>query len=688
MKNRSVLCGACVVMFGAGYATAQDSMTAFRIGAAEQMVKAVGQRADGATRVERLVTTREGRVIDRIGLALLPEFIVELEPGTDARAIAALVDTRLVRTMRFGERVFAVVRTDTGEGASRACAEREGQPGVLGAETLIEGSNAPTGGIVGAPLNDTRFRDQWHHENTGQSGGFSGEDAKTVDAWSLGYSGVGSTILIVDNGVQTNHPDLAARMNLAGSWDIDQGINDPNPKVLNDRHGTACAGIAAADDDGTNTVGVAYNAEISGWRVDFPTSTGLDFAQAFEYRLDINEITNNSYGPNDAFLFVAPVSSVQQAAIDNSIANGRNGLGSIHVKSAGNGLGFDDDSNFDGLSNSRYFIAVSATDHFGRQSSYSEPGANILVNAPSSGSGVGTVTSDVEGRAVVGDGYTAGSCTTPDFGGTSSAGPLVAGVVALMLEANPNLTWRDVQRILAYTAFQNDPSDVDWTLNGAGHWVNHKYGFGRVDAGAAGVAAETWVTLPETIAEEYDWGVTSFIPIPDDGVNDVELTLEVVASAIESVEFVEFTVDLQHEWQGDVEITLISPDGTRSRVEGRENDSDDGFDYTFTSRRHLDENPNGTWTLRLFDSFPFIDSGNLFDASLRLIGIPADTTVCEADFNNDGGVALGDFGFFGAAFGTSEGDPRYDGRADFNADGSVDLGDFGAFGQQFGRTDC
>ena len=69
-----------------------------------------------------------------------------------------------------------------------------------------------------------------------------------------------------------------------------------------------------------------------------------------------------------------------------------------------------------------------------------------------------------------------------NFGGTSASAPVVSGIVALMLQANPNLTWRDVKHILVDTAVKNDPSDPGWTQNGAGRWVNDRYGFGAVDA--------------------------------------------------------------------------------------------------------------------------------------------------------------------------------------------------------------
>src|SRR5204862_474058 len=120
--------------------------------------------------------------------------------------------------------------------------------------------------------------------------------------------------------------------------------------------------------------------------------------------------------------------------------------------------------------NTRFGITVGALDPSGAHASYSNTGAPLLVSAYSNGTSGAITTTDLVGN----DGFASGDYTF-GFGGTSAAAPMVSGVVALMLSANPALSYRDVQRILATTARKNDPADLGWVQNGAGLWVNYKY---------------------------------------------------------------------------------------------------------------------------------------------------------------------------------------------------------------------
>ena len=342
--------------------------------------------------------------------------------------------------------------------------------------------------------NDPFYDDQWHLNNTGQTSGTSGEDANVTAVWNS-YNGSGVVISVIDDGVEHSHPDLTTNYLSQHSYDWCGDDPDPDPNSW-DGHGTAVAGVAAGT--GNNSIGVtgaAFGANIAGHRLIACGFTDSTAADALSYDNGDIDIYSNSWGPTDDGSSLEGPGPITIAAIEDSIYNGRSGLGNIYTWAAGNGLEANDNSNYDGYASLRYAIAVSAITHYGDQSWYSEPGANILVTAHSNGG-----TPDYEGITttdITGTGGYSGGDVNHDFGGTSSATPLVSGVIALILESNPDLTWRDVQNILVHSSRKNDVNDSSWTVNGGGLNVSHKYGFGAVDAGAAVSLAENWTSSGE-----------------------------------------------------------------------------------------------------------------------------------------------------------------------------------------------
>jgi subtilisin-like proprotein convertase family protein len=456
--------------------------------------------------------------------------------------------------------------------------------------------------------NDPLFGNQWHLRNTGQGNGRAGVDANIIDAWSR-YRGEGVTIGIVDDGIHYNHPDLAPQYSAADSYDFN--FNDPFPFAgSGDFHGTQSAGIAVARGfDGRGVTGSAPASEFAALRLISGPSNDSQESSALSYRDQNIDIYSNSWGPpDDGRRFEAP-GPLTMATLEQTATTGRGGLGGIITWAGGNG-GSNDNANRDGYANSRHTISVAAVDNFGRQAFYSERGANHLVTAPSSGGSLGTTTTD------------GSSSFTSNFGGTSSATPLVSGVVALMLEANPDLTQRDVQHILVRSAATINPSDPTWEINGAGLTVSEVYGHGLIDATAAVDLAQTW----ETVAEEVSVSAAQSVnrAIPDN--NSVGITQTLTLDPGVTLEHVEIFIDIDHAYRGDLQINLTSPDGTTSQLLTPTFDSNNNIrNWVFSSTQHWGEDSGGVWTLNVADLGPS-DLGGLRSWGLTGFG----TQVAEA----------------------------------------------------------
>ncbi|KAL3907575.1 MAG: hypothetical protein SGILL_008817, partial [Bacillariaceae sp.] len=192
--------------------------------------------------------------------------------------------------------------------------------------------------------------------------------------------------------------------------------------------------------------------------------------------------------------------------------------------------------------------------------------------------------------------------------GTSFASPVMSAVVALMLEANPLLTWRDVQGILATTSqFVPDPDDLSATLNGAGVWHSNFYGFGLIDANAAVSAAENWTLFdPETFMMGESGNVN--MTISDDLLVPTLSTINVTGEAEDDdlvAESVAVFLQLDHFSRGDLEIMLISPSGTMSvltpgaRIENTQLEVDTR--WKLLTVRNWGESAVGEWTLSVRD---------------------------------------------------------------------------------------
>lgn len=469
---------------------------------------------------------------------------------------------------------------------------------------------------LGALPSDPGFAAQWHLRNAG------GIDANVTPVWA-DYTGFGVRVGIIDDGFDLAHPDLVAAFG-PGGWDA-RG-NDANPAAeAGDRHGTAVAGVIGADANGAGLVGVAHDATLVGFRMGFgATGSNAQIATLLRRQAEV-DVSNNSWGFSGFFTddFSTPGFAPIRDALAFATETGRGGLGTVFVFAAGNARTSGDNVNHHSIQAAPEVITVGAVDAAGRVASFSTPGAALLVSAP----GVNILTTDATGAA----GYLAGDTVT--LSGTSFAAPVVSGVVALMLEANPNLGWRDVQDILALSARQTDLGNPSWVTNAAGTWngggmrFSNDYGFGVVDARAAVRLAETWQAVSTSAnAVRATASASPGVAIPDASAAGVSSTLTLSGGV--AIDRVQVSLDIRHTWIGDLTVTLISPGGTESvlidrpgRTPGSNGfgSSADDIVFTVSSNAFRGETGDGAWTLRVVDHVTG-DTGQLVSWSLAALG--------------------------------------------------------------------
>lgn len=377
-------------------------------------------------------------------------------------------------------------------------------------------------GYAPAP-NDTYFLEQWYLENLGTNGVRAGIDINAREAWSMS-KGAGVTIAIVDDGIEILHPDLAPQIASSLNWHFESGTPDGNHPTDFEKHGTPLAGLAAAAaNNGRGVSGMAPDARLASWIIYKTNGTFIpadQMAAMFQFHKDDVQIQNHSWTRTDFANRVAPMSDQENLAISNAVTLGRGGKGTIIVRAGGNDRLLGRNANDQNYISDPRAIAVAAVRLDGRFASYSNPGACLLVGAPSGDITQGfpnLFTTDRLGK----NGYNGIGFTNDladyvfaglGFSGTSASAPLISGVAALMLSANPNLSYRDVQQILIHSSRQTGPPDPDVLPNGAGYPVSHNTGFGLVDAGWAVELAQNWKSRPAATSVSYSVTETKTIP--------------------------------------------------------------------------------------------------------------------------------------------------------------------------------
>ena len=262
----------------------------------------------------------------------------------------------------------------------------------------------------------------------------------------------------------------------------------------------------------------------------------------------------------------------------------------MFVWACGNGNDVQDTCNYDGYANLRFTIAIGAYGKNGLQTYYSEKCAALVAVTPSS---------DRQGNQIS-TALAYGDCYTR-FGGTSAASPMAAGAVALILQANPDLTWRDVQGVLIASALPIDNNAQDWTTNSAGYRHNYRYGFGRIDASNAVAVAKSWSNLPSYKSTSSSLSTVGK-SIPDRSY-PIQYVSDVVTIEDDIViEHVDVVFSAEHPRRGDLLVELIAPSGTSSVLAWTHNDPNPNYSsWRFGSMRHWGESSAGDWTLRVSD---------------------------------------------------------------------------------------
>ncbi|WP_437722078.1 S8 family peptidase [Sorangium sp. So ce861] len=351
--------------------------------------------------------------------------IVKIEPGAEGelagaglevvRPLMPSIGLWLVRDTGGGDGLEVAERL---QGAARPAFLREAIPDL---HVRLEARGAPF------RPDDPRLPGQWYFD-----------DLRMEEAWGRTRGDAATSIVVVDTGCDLDHPDLAAKMD--PGLDVIDGDDDPTylPGAEGVNHGTACAGLIAADTD--NGVGIAGGCPECRLRCvrlldeePQPISASVD---AFEFALEVNAaVVSNSWGYAEPM----PVPRVVEDAINRLFDAGRDGKGALVLFAAGNdGREIHDDE----IQAARGVLNVGAVNHLEEETPFTNRGSSLDLVAPT-----GTLSTDIAGRE--GD--------SPDdytslFGGTSSACPVAAGVAALLVSAAPERTAGELYDVLIRTA--------------------------------------------------------------------------------------------------------------------------------------------------------------------------------------------------------------------------------------------
>jgi len=276
------------------------------------------------------------------------------------------------------------------------------------------------------------------------------------------YSGKNIKIAIIDDGLDTNHEDLENA--IVSTYDIVSKSSNVEHLNQNDQHGTAVTGIIGARANEKGILGIAYNSGIIflKHKENMSDSETIElFNKAEEFGADI---ISNSWGTYN-------VSPAVKDKIQDLAINGRNGKGMLIIFAVGN----DNQDMGNDESAIPEVIAVGSMDTDNTRAWYSNYGENLDILAPG-GNGIGITTLDptgIKGLSILDEDYLLHDDPN-SFVATSASAPIISGIIALMLEKNPNLTRIQIEDIL------KNSSDKIGSFNYE-NGRNNYYGYGKVN---------------------------------------------------------------------------------------------------------------------------------------------------------------------------------------------------------------
>jgi len=399
--------------------------------------------------------------------------------------------------------------------------------------------------------------------NSGYDGGIKGEDMDVLKAWDISQ-GNGVHVKLISNGCRHTHVDFKDKFLINESYNTDNGGSEVFTDTWNASIGTLLLGVIGAAINGKGSVGVAPKASLS---CNSFLNYTFNSTKLRKLIMEKSENTDIIVFPYTVYSFMSQYIRNEKVEniIDDLATKGRNNKGTVFITHSGidGVLGFD--SNSYSLSCNRNAITVSASSNRGSSVSYSSISSCISVSAPSTG-----YPDEITGN----QGDIQRITSTSSFDDESSENYIslthysassVAGVVALMLEANKDLKINDIQAILHMTASKIDPVSKLWNKNAAGYEYNHFFGFGRANASLAVQLSKQWNNFQQSSHCSSIFIPTSPVLLPS--AEKTPLVIEFnIQENLQFIEFIELELDITNMSLDNTRIVLISPSGTEMTV--------------------------------------------------------------------------------------------------------------------------